>query len=1276
MADGADIREAASQANASTKLEAPLLEVVRAVRAATVGMGRVTAARADKVAELWRAEVLARVGPALSEAIVVMSYVASVNDDLDFTTVPEATLAQVAEEHLFGVAAYAHLLGATAHKASVKDPAVTMEAALERVLADERAELLADGLAVHARNGVMYAVLSVAEPLPLDLKATGSTAAVFVGDNPFEAAALKAMGVVDFVGGDNPFERTKMWVSMRDDRVRSAHKSVDGTSVPASGVFTVGGHSARYPGDPMLPAGLRINCRCFLVKGPKLGASSQTEEQAASDKAAADRIAGLIARRRDKIEAARKAVKAAEAAAGNVGGVGAAERAAAGAQSAAEAIATVLDGTPEARIALEGGKQAEGLLALLLKNSDGSNGATGRGIGLILAALIAEYERESHRPPTAEASIAVRDARFAMAGFRRVEMVTSGDDFSDGIMVCVRPTAEQTAALIFDGGLPADEIHCTLGYYGKTTEAADPKALREELSASIAAAVEQHAPIEGEVTGVTVFSGNDTMPLVALVDAPGLVALRQAIVDQLGELGAAAMRTNHDFMPHITLGYDADPGLADVVEADSRTGEPLSFGVVELVFGLESTDFELTGGTPPAAEEASDMSDRITHTSPKIRALELEDGTRFEAVPTEAAGPADLAQGQFVEVTGADLSGRIDAVETEGTVTDSQGNSLDATPEAPVYLVTVFDETDAGWAPTDVTVVATADQLTAIADLTVGEPEDPTDGPEDEPDEVMAAGDCPDCSGTGQVDGADCATCDGTGKAPEGAPVTRTPAMKPKAGMAAQAGETARRAAAGDFDWEAVLIVEGAESGDRRFIEEGALTWRELPVPLMLQTTNPETGGHAGAIICGSIWDVVRSGSDIVGRGFFDSGVNGQEARRLIDEGTIRGVSADIDMVRSDVMADASGGDPQLRLSEGRIMGATITPFPAFQEAQIRLITPELVAAAGAAPTSQVWTTTIPFRGGLGTGVVETLVASGRPRPLTGVAPVAPPQAWFAKRQYEARTPITVEADGQIYGHVAGDGECHIGFLNQCITPPKSKSGYSHFYRDDNPLSSFFGKPKGMLTAEGTLVFAGPVQLDLDHARAGLTPAEAKDTMSHTGCQVAQVAVYEDEWGIQIAGCVDPQATEAQVRVLRASDISPDWRRIDGNLELVGLVVVNTSGYPARSLVASASGETATEVVYDGNPFVVWNHETNEPDVLVAVGMVRRERGTDAEEQVRRIEQLELQVETLTAALANNTADIGHLKVLAAPQRLAHAKERFALAKDKMKAKTKPKAPC
>ncbi len=1252
MADGADIREAASQANASTKLEAPLLEVVRAVRAATVGMGRVTAARADEVAELWRAEVLDRVGPALSEAIVVMSYVASVNDDLDFTTVPEATLAKVAEEHLFGVAAYAHLLGATAYKASVKDPEITMEAALERVLADERAELLADGLAVHARNGVMYAVLSVAEPLPLDLKAAGSTAV--------------------FAGGDNPFERTKMWVSMRDDRVRKAHKSVDGTSVPASGVFTVGGHSARYPGDPMLPAGLRINCRCFLVKGPKLGASSQTEEQAASDKAAADRIAGLIARRRDKIEAARKAVKAAEAAAGNVGGSGAAERAAVGAQSAAEAIATVLDGTPEARIALEGGKQAEGLLAMLLKNSDGSNGATGRGIGLILAALIAEYERETRNPPTAEASIAARDASFAMAGFRRVELVTSGQDYSDGVMVCVRPTPEQVAALVFDGGLPADEIHCTLGYFGSTTEAADPKALREELSASIAAAVERHAPIEGEVTGVTVFSGNDTMPLVALVDAPGLVALRQGIVDQLGELGAAAMRTNHDFMPHITLGYDATADLADVVEADSRTGEPLSFGVVELVFGLESTDFELTGGTPPAAEEASDMSDKATYTRPKIRALELEDGTRFEAVPAEAAETSDLAEGQFVEVNGADLAGRIDSVATEGTVTDSQGNSLDATPEAPVYLVTVFDETESGWAPTDVTVVATADQLTAVEDLTVDTPDDPTDGPEDTPDEAMAEGGCPDCGGTGQVDGADCPTCDGTGTPPGEAP---KPAAKPKAGMAAMAGETARRAAAGDFDWEAVLIVEGAESGDRRFIEEGALTWRELPVPLMLQTTNPETGGHAGAIICGSIWDVLRSGTDIVGRGFFDSGDNGQEARRLIDEGTIRGVSADIDMVRSDVMADASGGDPQLRLSEGRIMGATITPFPAFQEAQIRLITPELVGAAGAAPTSQVWTTTIPFRGGLGTGVVETLVASGRPRPVTGVAPVAPPQAWFSKRQYEARTPITVEASGQIYGHVAGDGECHIGFLNQCITPPKSKSGYSHFYRDDNPLSSFFGKPKGMLTAEGTLVFAGPVQLDLDHARSGLAPADAKDAMAHTGCQVAQVAVYEDEWGIQIAGCVDPQATEAQVRVLRASDISPDWRRIDGNLELVGLIVVNTSGYPARSLVASASGETATEVVYDGNPFVVWNHETNEPDVLVAVGMVRRERGTDAEELVRRIEQLELRVETAEAELANASADVGYLKMLAAPQRLANAKERFALAKDKMKAK-KSKAPC
>lgn len=54
------------------------------------------------------------------------------------------------------------------------------------------------------------------------------------------------------------------WITRRDDRVRESHAEVDRDIVPTGSMFDVGGYEARYPGDPALPIGLRINCRCML----------------------------------------------------------------------------------------------------------------------------------------------------------------------------------------------------------------------------------------------------------------------------------------------------------------------------------------------------------------------------------------------------------------------------------------------------------------------------------------------------------------------------------------------------------------------------------------------------------------------------------------------------------------------------------------------------------------------------------------------------------------------------------------------------------------------------------------------------------------------------------------------------------------------------------------------------------------------------------------------------------------------------------------------------
>lgn len=59
----------------------------------------------------------------------------------------------------------------------------------------------------------------------------------------------------------------KIWVTMRDERVRPSHFKADAQAVPANLRFRLEAADgsvdlARHPRDPNLPAAQRINCRC------------------------------------------------------------------------------------------------------------------------------------------------------------------------------------------------------------------------------------------------------------------------------------------------------------------------------------------------------------------------------------------------------------------------------------------------------------------------------------------------------------------------------------------------------------------------------------------------------------------------------------------------------------------------------------------------------------------------------------------------------------------------------------------------------------------------------------------------------------------------------------------------------------------------------------------------------------------------------------------------------------------------------------------------------
>ena len=482
-------------------------------------------------------------------------------------------------------------------------------------------------------------------------------------------------------------------------------------------------------------------------------------------------------------------------------------------------------------------------------------------------------------------------------------------------------------------------------------------------------------------------------------------------------------------------------------------------------------------------------------------------------------------------------------------------------------------------------------------------------------------------------------------------------------------------------DFHALLVVEGTWTGDGRWIEEGALSWRALPLPLM--ATDRTTEGHMDAALIGSITRVERDGREIHAWGEFvtvdDPDV--QRLQQLIRDGALRGISVDLDSVEYDVLMpltpevdiddmddageieDMGDGkrarrmgmdDMKMKITSARVMGATVVPFPAFEEAFIESLA--LVAAAlpgapagvtgfvnmlanysdldfsppvGARQEAQrglEWRDEF-GRGGTAVGVARARdIKNGKslsPQTINRMAsyfarhevdkegegfrpgddgypsagriawalwggdpawawvrklqrqmasrdtrgsmtasttalaidaPVLPPADWFTDPRLDGPTPMTVTNEGRIFGHLATWGTCHIGYSDQCVTPPRSAASYAHFLTGE------------MLCEDGTRVAVGQITMDTGHAPLHANSARAMAHYDDTGAAIADVCVGEDRYGIWMAGSLRPALEPAKVRAIMAADVSGDWRRIGSALELIAILSVNVPGFPKNRI--------------------------------------------------------------------------------------------------------------
>lgn len=171
-----------------------------------------------------------------------------------------------------------------------------------------------------------------------------------------------------------------------------------------------------------------------------------------------------------------------------------------------------------------------------------------------------------------------------------------------------------------------------------------------------------------------------------------------------------------------------------------------------------------------------------------------------------------------------------------------------------------------------------------------------------------------------------------------------------------------------------------------------------------------------------------------------------------------------------------------------------------------------------------------------------------------------PPAEWFTNPGLTVPVGITVTDQGRVYGHAAQWGECHVGFDDICVTPP-FEDMHSHFLTGE------------VICADNSRVAVGQITIGTGHAPLSYRATRAVEHYDNTGTVVADVTVGNDDVGIWVAGAVRPHAAASRVHDLRASGrVSGDWRRIGGELRLVGLLAVNVAGFPLKTRARVASG--------------------------------------------------------------------------------------------------------
>ncbi len=311
------------------------------------------------------------------------------------------------------------------------------------------------------------------------------------------------------------------------------------------------------------------------------------------------------------------------------------------------------------------------------------------------------------------------------------------------------------------------------------------------------------------------------------------------------------------------------------------------------------------------------------------------------------------------------------------------------------------------------------------------------------------------------------------------------------------------------------------------------------------------------------------------------------------------------------------------RLVDGRVRAATIVDMAAFDQARMGLDATDAPAADPAAEPAPV----------AASGALATAVAAAERRrraavshglmPVnralfpqaivaSGAIPIAPPRAWFEVAEPNRLTPLTITDDGRVYGHVWASGQCHSASQpGSCVLAPTPLAGAFPWFHTGYTVTVEGDRiPTGVMTIGGG-------HADTEGPRATLTAAiEHYDNVATAW---ADIVVRAGRFGGWACGAARPGITPDQLRVIRGSVPSGDWRGVAGRSELIAVHQVNHPGYPVarfdrqgRPLAIVAAG-----AIRPGTPVFPVEHDAIEAAVRAAVAPLRAELTAEARARLR-----------------------------------------------------------